>query len=69
MKVRWPFASTRRSCDFKILLTLDEVLYFEVEEGIGCQLVQSIQRYFFSNFFPFLSIINQAERAQMQLQN
>jgi hypothetical protein len=60
----WPFASTS-----KFLLTVDEVLHFEVEEGAGCQLVQSMQRFFFSNFFPFLSIINKAERAQMQLQN
>jgi hypothetical protein len=28
------------------LLTVDEVLHFEVKEGAGCQLVQSIQRFF-----------------------
>jgi hypothetical protein len=35
----------------KLLLTVDEVLHFEVEEGAGFQLVQSMQRFFSFKIF------------------
>jgi hypothetical protein len=50
MKLPWPSRQPVLFVTSKFLLTVDEVIHFEVKEGTGCSAIHAT--LFFSTFFP-----------------